>query len=255
MALFNVPNCPVCDGTRFSSFLTCKDHFVSGEQFDIKKCKSCGFLITENVEDEANIGSYYQSEEYISHSNTSKGVVNRLYHFVRNYMVDKKGTLVKKETNISRGHILDVGAGTGFFLNKMLLNGWQVTGTEKSPDARKFAKTEFNLELLETEKLFQLENKKFDTITLWHVLEHLHQLEKYIETFSRLLKNEGKLIIAVPNHKSYDARHYREFWAAYDVPRHIWHFSSTQLKQFGEKHGFILKKEKECRLTRFMFPY
>lgn len=240
MAKFNVHQCPVCDGKSFSPFLTCNDFFVSNEQFSIKKCSSCDFKITENIEDEENIGRYYQSENYISHSNTSKGIVNKVYHSVRNYMLGRKRRLVEKATSLKTGQMLDVGTGTGFFLNEMKINGWQVTGTEKSSDARDFAKKEFNLENLPSEKLFTLKDNSFDVITLWHVLEHIHLLNENMETFNRLLKPNGKLIIAVPNHDSSDAKHYKEFWAAYDVPRHIWHFAPKQMKQLGEKHGFKL---------------
>ena len=240
MSKFNVQQCPVCDGKAFSPFLTCTDFFVSGEQFSIKQCNSCGFKITENIEDEDNIGAYYQSENYISHSNTSKGVVNSIYHAVRKYMLGRKRILVEKATSLKTGQILDVGTGTGFFLNEMKQNGWQVTGTEKSSDARDFAKKEFNLDNLPSEKLFTLKDKSFDVITLWHVLEHIHLINENMETFHRLLKEKGKLIIAVPNHSSTDAKHYKEFWAAYDVPRHIWHFAPKQMKQLGEIHGFKL---------------
>lgn len=240
MPKFNVLQCPVCDGKTFSPFLSCTDFFVSGEEFQIKKCNVCGFKITENIEDEDNIGRYYQSENYISHSNTTKGLVNSVYHSVRKYMLGRKRHLVEKSTGLRNGDILDVGTGTGFFLNEMNENGWRVTGTEKSSDARDFAIKEFKLNNLPSEQLFTLKEKSFDAITLWHVLEHIHQLNENMATFNRLLKSDGKLIIAVPNHESSDAKHYKEFWAAYDVPRHIWHFSPSQMKQLGEKHGFKL---------------
>ncbi len=240
MAKFNVQICPVCDGNEFSTFLTCTDFFVSGEEFKIKQCSGCGFKITENIEDEENIGSYYQSENYISHSNTTKGLVNSVYHQVRKYMLGRKRRLVEKAAAIQKGHILDMGTGTGFFLNEMKEYGWHVTGIEKSEDARKFAKSEFNLDNLPTEELFKLKEKSYDVVSLWHVLEHIHQLTENMDTFFRLLKNDGKLIIAVPNHDSYDAKHYKQFWAAYDVPRHIWHFAPDQMKRLGEKHGFKL---------------
>jgi len=240
MPKFNVIKCPVCEGKSFETFLTCTDFFVSGEEFQIKKCNSCDFKITENIEDEDNIGRYYQSENYISHSNTSKGIVNSVYHSVRKYMLGRKRHLVEKTTGLRKGEILDVGTGTGFFLNEMKEYGWQVTGTEKSSDARDFAKKEFNLDNLPSEKLFALKEKSFDVITLWHVLEHVHQLNENMATFNNLLKNDGKLIVAVPNNDSLDAKHYKQFWAAYDVPRHIWHFAPKQMKLLAEKHGFKL---------------
>ncbi len=241
MKKFNVLECPVCGSTDFSLFLTCTDFFVSEEEFRIKQCNLCGFKITENIEDEENIGRYYQSEKYISHSNTTKGFVNSVYHAVRRYMLGRKRRLVEKVTSLKTGRILDVGTGTGFFLNEMKENGWQVTGTEKSKDARDFAQKEFNLNNLPSEELFSLVENSFDVITLWHVLEHVHQLSENMHAFNRLLSNKGKLIVAVPNSESYDAKHYKAYWAAYDVPRHIWHFAPKQMKLLGEKHGFALK--------------
>jgi SAM-dependent methyltransferase len=241
MAVFNIKQCPVCGSNRFNSFITCTDYFVSGEQFEIRECAGCGFKFTADASDEQNIGRYYQSEEYISHSNTSKGLVNGIYHRVRNYMLRRKSRLVKKATNKKTGRILDVGTGTAFFLNEMKQHGWDVAGTEKSADARAFAQKEFGLEIDEPEQLFQFEDKSFDVVALWHVLEHIHRLDENMQTFSRLLKPDGKLIIAVPNHTSYDARHYREFWAAWDVPRHLWHFGPEHMKLLGEKFGFQLQ--------------
>jgi len=240
MAVFSITKCPVCGSNQFKPFITCTDFFVTGENFEIRKCLGCGFKFTANVENEETIGHYYQSEEYISHSNTSKGLVNAVYHKVRNYMLGRKRGLVKKATGLKTGRILDVGTGTGFLLNEMKYHGWQVTGTEISDNARAFSKKEFGLEIHEPDQLFQFEKESFDAITLWHVLEHIHNLDENMAAFSKLLKPGGKLIIAVPNPTSYDARHYREFWAAYDVPRHIWHFGPEQMKQFGEKHGFKL---------------
>jgi 2-polyprenyl-3-methyl-5-hydroxy-6-metoxy-1,4-benzoquinol methylase len=204
------------------------------------ECNICGFKFTANAEDEKNIGKYYQSEEYISHSNTSTGLVNAVYHKVRGYMLGRKRRLVEKATGTKTGQILDVGAGTGFFLNEMKTHGWQISGTEKSADARAFSKKEFGLGTDEPEQLFQFEKESFDAITLWHVMEHIHQLNENLEAFVRLLKPGGKLIIALPNNTSYDARHYKEYWAAWDVPRHLWHFAPEQVKLLAKRHGLRL---------------
>ncbi|MBN2634654.1 MAG: class I SAM-dependent methyltransferase [Prolixibacteraceae bacterium] len=242
MAKFSIPQCQVCGETSFSTFLTSTDFLVSGDKFQIKICDGCGFKITQDIEDEENIGSYYQSEEYISHSNTSKGLVNSLYHRVRKYMLAKKRKLVEKVSTEKKGSILDVGAGTGFFLNEMKKHGWQVAGTEMSADARRLATSKFGLDVSPPEQLFGFKENSFEVVTLWHVLEHIHQLKANMETFHKVLKTRGKLIIAVPNNSSYDAEHYREYWAAYDVPRHIWHFSPEQMEPFGKKFEFILRE-------------
>lgn len=240
MAKFNVHQCPICDNKIFSAFISCKDHFVTGEVFHIKKCNNCGFAITGNIDDEENIGFYYQSEKYISHSDTSEGFMNEMYHLVRDFMLGRKRSLINKYSGMNNGHLLDIGAGTGYFLNRMNRTGWQVTGTEKSPAARKFAKSEFNLDFLETHELFNLKEECFDVVTLWHSLEHIHRLSENLEAIHRVLKKKGKLAIAVPNYNSYDAHYYEELWAAWDVPRHIWHFTPKQMKMLGEKFGFSL---------------
>ncbi len=240
MALFSITKCPVCDGEIFKPHITCVDFFVSRQQFQVHECLRCGFRFTANAEDEENSGKYYQSEDYISHSNTSRGLVNRLYKTVRNYMLGRKSYLLKKVSGLKTGKILDVGAGTGFFANQMRKKQWDVFGTEQNAHAREFAKREFNLQIAETEELFRMGKQSFDIITLWHVLEHIHRLRENMQAFSELLKPTGRLIIAVPNHTSYDSAFYGEFWAAWDVPRHLWHFGPEQMKLFGEKYGFHL---------------
>ena len=126
-------------------------------------------------------------------------------------MLSRKRKLVEKSTGLKTGQLLDVGTGTGFFLNEMKNAGWQITGTEKSKDAREFSKKEFGLDILETEELFNFDEESFDVITLWHVLEHIHRLNENMQRFNELLTPKGKLIIAVPNHTSYDARLYKEY--------------------------------------------
>lgn len=251
MAKIDVRYCPVCGGESFTTFLACTDFFVSGEHFEIKECSDCGLKITANAEDEENSGKYYQSEEYISHSNTSKGLVNTVYHRVRNYMLGSKRQLVKNASGLQEGRLLDVGTGTAFFLNEMNRCGWQVTGTEKNPEAREFAQNEFGLQVNPPEDLFRFDEKSFDVITLWHVLEHIHRLKENMEAFARLLKPNGKLIIAVPNHTSYDARHYKEYWAAWDVPRHLWHFGPDQMERLGKKYGFRLEQVRTMPFDSF----
>jgi len=243
MTVIEVERCPVCNGNIFIPFLKCKDFFVSKEEFFIKECSTCGLKITSPVPSEESVGSYYQSKEYISHSNTSKGLVNRAYHVVRNYMLREKRKAVANASCKKMGSLLDVGAGTGFFVAHMKKFGWDVSGTEKSDEARDFAKSEFGIDLRPTEDLFQMRKGSFDVITLWHVLEHIHDLHKNIKAFNELLKPDGTLFIALPNYTSFDAEHYRNFWAAYDVPRHLWHFAPPQVKRLFEKEGFVLTKK------------
>ncbi|WP_340111360.1 class I SAM-dependent methyltransferase [Maribellus mangrovi] len=251
MSIFKMPKCPVCESTSFSHFQTCKDYFVSNEEFNIKECNSCGFKITEGIADEENIGPYYASENYVSHSNTSKGLVNSVYHAVRKFMLKQKRKLVEKATNLKTGNLLDLGTGTAFFLSEMQQAGWQVNGIEKSADARSFAKREFGLDVDDTPQLFRYEANSFDAITLWHVLEHIHQIDENMKAITHALKATGKLVIALPNHTSFDAKHYKEYWAAWDVPRHIWHFSPEQVELVGKKYQLKLSHIKSMPFDSF----
>jgi SAM-dependent methyltransferase len=233
--------CPVCGHPVSGKEMICTDFFVTGEQFPLLKCGGCGFLITGSAPDADAIGPYYQSEKYVSHSNTREGFTNRVYHLVRTIMLERKHKLVVKSSGLPSGSLLDIGAGTGYFLQGMQKKGWRITGTEKSDSARKFAAEKWGLELLPEDGLWSLPENSFDVITLWHVMEHLHDLEKYWRKLTVLIKREGCLVVALPNPSSYDAVHYREHWAAWDVPRHLWHFSPDNIQQIAEKYRFILQ--------------
>jgi SAM-dependent methyltransferase len=199
--------------------------------------------MTQGVPAEAEIGRYYETPDYISHSDTQQGLMNRVYHWVRQYMLSRKAALVKRASGLSEGSLLDYGTGTGYFANAMVCQGWKVKAIEKSPQARAFAKKQFGLDVEAEHTLKDYPSKSLDVVTLWHVMEHLEHLNEMWETLHRILKDKGVLIVAVPNPESYDARKYKEWWAAYDVPRHLWHFSPLVMRHFGEKHSFVLEKE------------
>lgn len=237
-------SCPVCGSKNILPALTVKDYTVSHEFFEIWECRHCTLRFTQNVPEEEEITSYYQSHNYISHSNTSEGLINNLYHKVRKRTLIQKKNLVKKLTRIKRGTILDIGSGTGAFLNTMQKASWKVNGLEPDTNARKKALELYNLKLDSSEKLYSLTPGSFDAITMWHVLEHVHDLHAYINQIKNLLKPGGKIFIAVPNHTCYDEEIYREFWAAYDVPRHLYHFSPASIKELLSLHGLHVEKMK-----------
>ena len=243
MDILKIDTCPLCGGQQLEHALTCTDFYASGEKFEVVRCAHCGFLMTQNVPIEAEIGKYYETPDYISHSDTQKGLMNRVYHWVRQYMLSQKAKLVKQASKLSKGVLLDYGTGTGYFANTMARKGWTVKAIEKSPQARTFAKEHFNLKVDAETALPNYQAETFDVVTLWHVMEHLEHLNEMWDTLYRILKERGVLIVAVPNPSSYDAKKYKEWWAAYDVPRHLWHFSPSTMQQFGAKHGFILEAE------------
>ena len=235
-------SCPNCGKKNISFVLSAKDYTVSDEQFEIWECKNCTQRFTQNIPDKEEIGKYYESENYISHSDTSKGLINNLYHKVRKRTLLQKKNLVEKTTGKKEGSILDIGAGTGAFLHTMKMSNWKITGLEPDETARKKALELYDLDLKKTEEFVCLPAESFDAITMWHVLEHVHDLHKYIKQLKLLLKTVGRIFIAVPNYTSYDAQHYKEFWAAYDVPRHLYHFSPESMETLIESHQMKVEK-------------
>ena len=235
--------CLCCGSIDIKRSFSAIDYTVSKENFEIWECGQCTFRFTQNVPDSEHIGPFYQSTAYVSHSDTKVGLINRLYHFARNLTLKSKYSLVNKVTGLKQGTLLDYGAGTGAFSHFMKMNEWNVTGIEPDDNARSNALKSYDLQLEKLSQLGQLQPSSFDAITLWHVLEHVHDLYGTLEHFQLLLKTSGKLLIAVPNYTSYDAHHYKEYWAAYDVPRHLYHFSPQSLEMLLESQGFVLEKK------------
>lgn len=240
MNKLNHTSCPLCKGSRIHSVMECTDYYATRETFEVYHCDDCGFTFTQGVPVEAEIGRYYESPDYISHSDTRKGAMNTIYHWVRCMMLRRKSRLIEKELHCKTGRLLDIGTGTGYFPHAMQRRGWQVEAVEKNAAARDFALKHFSLQVKEDDALGTFAAESFDAITLWHVMEHLEKLDEVWSVFDRLLKKDGILVIAVPNCASCDARIYGKEWAPYDVPRHLWHFTLETMKAEGERHGFKL---------------
>lgn len=209
-------------------FLKLKDYSVSGEPFELLCDESRELLYTHPKPIKSKLPSYYPNTNYISHTNQRKSLLDLLYHAVRFISVRRKLRLLKRHQP-NKGTLLDIGAGTGFFLRAAKKRGWSVTGIEPNTFARNLANSKAPNTVFDSDALQTFQNQSFDVITLWHVLEHLPDLEDDINTIQKLLKPNGRIVVAVPNFKSYDANYYKEFWAAYDVPRHLWHFSQQSI--------------------------
>ncbi|MEO7211103.1 MAG: class I SAM-dependent methyltransferase [Chitinophagaceae bacterium] len=244
-------NCPVCNSASITHITTVKDYNVSGEEFEIFECKMCTLRFTQGAPAAEAMAPYYKSDDYISHTDSKKGFINRAYHWVRGHTIKSKRKLIEKLTRKSSGTLLDIGAGTGTFVSEMQTAGWQVLGMEPDDTARANALEKYAIILQHPTFLFELENKRFDVITLWHVLEHIHRLQDYIQVFHRTLKDDGYLIIAVPNYTSNDAQHYKEQWAAYDVPRHLYHFSPKSMQKLMYLNGFEVMSVKPMWFDSF----
>lgn len=216
------------------TYLTVKDHSVSGEVFQLLYDDEFDMLITSPQPSEDELPKYYKSQDYISHTDTQRNLFEKLYHFIRRISLKKKLKLINS-FSFEEKILLDIGCGTGDFLHIAQQNNWTVFGIEPNEKARSIANKKTNNSVSDIEELSNFKPQSFDVITLWHVLEHLPRLEEHVSILKSLLKSNGTLIIAVPNYKSYDAKYYKEFWAAYDVPRHFWHFSQTSISKLFEK--------------------
>ena len=228
-------------------FLTVKDYSVSQETFDLYYDETLDMLITHPQPSLENLGKYYESEDYISHTDNKRSLFEKLYHFIKSIALKNKLNLINS-LQPNKGRLLDIGAGTGEFLSVAKNDGWQTIGVEPSDRAKSIAK---NKGISFVEETSELEDHSFDLISMWHVLEHVPDLDKQIKELKRLLKPTGTLIIAVPNFKSYDASHYGKFWAAFDVPIHFWHFSKTAIKLLFEKEEMKLEKVLPMKFDSF----
>jgi len=229
--------CPLCGTSQHNLLFTCKDHTVTGEIFPILQCTDCLFVYTGSAPAQDNIGRYYQSSAYISHTDRKDGFVNTVYQLVRKRAVVSKRKMISRLVYNKQHRLLDYGCGTGSFLREMQSKGWLIRGIEPDPGARSKAAALTQVSIGETTMLDSMKAEAVDVITLWHVLEHVHDLHTTLDHFQRILDPKGFLIVAVPNHRSHDAIHYKQYWAAYDVPRHLYHFDPDSMQALMKLHG------------------
>ena len=228
-------------------FLTVIDYSVSKEAFDLYYDQDLDMLITSPQPSPENLGKYYESTDYISHTDSKRSLFEKAYHFVKGIALNNKLNLINN-CSAAKGNLLDIGAGTGDFLLTAKQNGWNTIGVEPSEKAKGIA---INKGIKFSDSTQELESHSFDVITMWHVLEHVPNLEIQIRELKRLVKPNGTIIIAVPNYKSYDANYYGKFWAAFDVPIHFWHFSKTAIQLIFEKENIKLEKVLPMKFDSF----
>jgi len=240
--MIEINECPICSSHKIEPFLDVKDNSISKETFTIKTCINCGLKITTPRPDDDRLGKYYESEDYVSHSDTKKGIVNFVYQKVKSI------TLKQKEKLVSSFHtskkLLDIGCGTGDFLVHCKNKGWEVEGLEPDSKARKRAHEKGLENVADLDAFYEIKENTFGIITMWHVLEHVADLNNYMVKLHSVLEDNGRLLIAVPNPESPDAKKYGSHWAAYDVPRHLFHFSKKNIEDLANKHGFRVENIK-----------
>tara|TARA_B100001750_G_scaffold33156_1_gene23032 strand:+ start:4700 stop:5572 length:873 start_codon:yes stop_codon:yes gene_type:complete len=232
-------SCPICTTEMKFKFVT-KDYLVTGESFDIVECEACSIRTTTPFPDKKIIGNYYSSDDYISHDDKVSGIFDSIYGLVRTYQLNKKKKLIGKYFNKSNGKILDIGCGAGDFLQYMKENHWNINGVDTSNKARKIAKKKLNIKVMDPKDWIN-NKEKYDVITCWHSLEHVHEPWVYLDKIKKSLTLDGFLIVALPNYQSTDAKIYKEFWAAYDTPRHLYHFTIKSMNKTIKPHGLNIE--------------
>lgn len=235
--MYSVTECPICSNQTFHYFGHAKDYTVSHETFSLQRCSQCNFLVTSPRPLDSELGKYYVSESYVSHSDKATTGFGKLYEISRAFALKWKLTLVKKflDPIATAPSILDYGCGTGLFLKTIKQSGFNIAGVEPSDKARTLAEKNTGTKIQASIDTLQ---GKYDSITLWHVLEHVSNLNDVLAELRNRLNKNGTLIIAVPNYKSNDAKKYGMAWAGYDVPRHLWHFEQKTMTQLLAKHNF-----------------
>ena len=232
-------SCPICTTEMKFKFAT-KDYLVTGESFDIVECEACSIRTTTPFPDKKIIGNYYSSDDYISHDDKVSGIFDSIYGLVRTYQLNKKKKLIGKYFNKSNGKILDIGCGAGDFLQYMKENHWNINGVDTSNKARKIANKKLNIKVMDPKDWIN-NKEKYDVITCWHSLEHVHEPWVYLDKIKKSLTLDGFLIVALPNYQSTDAKIYKEFWAAYDTPRHLYHFTIKSMNKTIKPHGLNIE--------------
>lgn len=232
-------NCPFCSSQNIARVLASKDYFLTSKEFNVDRCNACGITFTNPIPSDSETPTYYQSDNYLSHGGKNSSLFYNVYKLVRAFSLKWKTKIVSEAIG-EKGSIMDYGCGTGDFLLTCKGKGYQVFGVEPSTKAREDATAKLGQKV--ASNLSSVSEKNFDIITLWHVLEHVQDIATTIETLKTYLSDKGTLLIAVPNHKSYDAKHYGKYWAAYDLPRHLWHFDQKTMLTVLDKTGLTVKK-------------
>ena len=234
----------------FTLIAKTKDYLVTGSSFEVRLDQQTQIAHTYPQPSEDELGKYYASEEYISHGNKKRSVIERVYAIAQKIMLKQKEQWLTKHSKQNKRY-LDFGCGTAALVQHLNQKNWEAYGVEPSEKARNFSIVKERL----YPSLEELPQKDFDVIALWHVLEHLSDPAKSLKAFYDRLDHQGHLFLALPNFNSYDAKYYENFWAAYDVPRHLWHFSAKGIIGLCEENGFEFVESKGLGLDAFYVSY
>jgi len=246
----SVTTCITCGDSDSQRVLEIEDHLVSHEIFHIEHCPTCNFRYISNPPPEDQAYRYYETDEYVEHSDSADGIVNTVYHYARRWMLRHKHGLLQSERRTKK--LLDFGTGTGYFIKSMKDYGYDVSGVEISPKARSFCKASFDLDVRDPKEIFDEDFPSgYGYITFWHVLEHVYEPDKSLKRLGELLADDGMIVVALPNYTCAEESVYKTYWNGYDVPRHLWHWDKESFTRFVGECGYRVKKTKILPLDPF----
>lgn len=243
--------CPMCGAVETVPYATCMDHLSSRQQFMLLRCPACGIVFTDKRPQEEEMVKYETLESEIRRADTPNGLIEKMYRHVRKKMMRHKAGLVTGLSYRNSGTLLNYGAKRGFFSSFMEKKGWKVTSVDKYHENRQFSLEHFHHRMYEMQEMDNFQPETFDVITLWHVFEHEYHPHELLDTLHRILRPGGILVMACPNICSTDALHYGPYWAAYDVPRHLWHFNPVSMERLARRHGFTLMHHEKMPYDSF----
>ena len=238
--MIKIKHCFLCENINLNKIFSAIDYIATKEKFDILECPKCEIRITSPLPKKNQLKKYYESKNYRPHKKKTYSIIDLLYNIIRKYMFFKKRKLIEKHSHLKKGKILDIGCGTGEFASFMKNSGWDVVCVDSSNEARSIAMQRFNLKVLNIDQFFDLKNIRFDVITMWHTLEHVDKPIEYINKVNKILNDDGKFIFAVPNYESFDSKFFGKYWAANDVPRHLYHYSKKSVKKILKKSNLLV---------------
>ena len=248
--------CPWCQSEKAHTHLSLKDYFLTQEPFEIMVCEDCGLLYTTPKPSDEKLGDYYKSEAYYSHQENKKGFIPRLYEAIKKVNIKHKFEVATNDLKLENGgKMLEIGCGVGGFLHYAEQQGWDCYGAEPSEDAMKILQSKTKAKVVKPAQIEDFPDASFDLICMWHVLEHVADLKWQIAQLKRLLKPNGRIVIALPNYQSYDAQYYKDKWAAYDVPRHLNHFSEEFMRKELNNCGLAYIKSEKLVWDSFYISY
>ena len=243
-------HCPSCGSEKSNLFLQAPDYRISQLDFEIHSCWNCGLHYTKAVPSADTIGSFYKADSYDSHRVDNKSLISRIYRMVRKINVAKKIKWIHRY-NSKRGLVVDYGCGLGHLVSELKNQGYNAQGFEIDADVRALSRETLNLEIHPLEDFHLLDEASISVITMWHVLEHVYELNSDFQHIVDKLADDGAIFIAVPNFKSYDAKFYKKEWEAYDLPRHLYHFDNESIKRFCSRFGLRLESKIPMRFDSY----